>query len=269
MNVDLDGGLMRGLIIVFLMLVSANTSLAAKINGYAEKNGITITPNRVVDSKNGMPISDAKIRLPGKNYSTMTDKNGSFRLQADINAPTIMSVEKEGYKPFSLTMDRLATTKPIVIGIEKSTPADIVIEQNLLHLGDNNFSETSANATEFRAGSQGPFYSKRFNISMPKSRENAYFIIGSVIGIDTKMAVDLGQSNVKTAYSSAPEVIFNNRKIADLRINGDHQEILLPKGLIKPNQSNEIMIKTGRNLFQQTYVDYDDIELMNLYVEIY
>ena len=62
---------------------------------------------------------------------------------------------------------------------------------------------------------------------------------------------------------------FNNQKIADLKINGDHQEIKLPKNLIKQNQQNQIMIKTGKNLFQHSYVDYDDIELMNLAIEVH
>lgn len=262
---------MRG--IILLILITACTNLinlanAAPISGYAEKQGITIKPNRVVDSKNGMPIPLAKINIPSKNYTTTTDKDGNFKLQADINAPTIMSVEKDGYKPFSLTMDKLATAKPIIIGIEKSNPADVIIEQNLLHLGDDNFSETSANASEFRSGSQGPIFTKKFKIAIPKYNEEAYFIIGSVIGIDTKMAIDIGQSHVKTAYSSPPEIYFNNHKVAELKINGDHQEIRLPKHLIRPNQLNDITIKTGQNLFQTSFIDYDDIELMNLTVEI-
>lgn len=260
---------MRGIITLFLIFLGLNTACATQIKGYAEKQGITMKPNRVVDSSNGMPVSSAKVTIPSKNYSTTTDSNGNFQLQADINAPTIMSVEKDGYKPFSVTMDKLAITKPIVIGIEKSTPADIVIEQNLLHLGDDNFSDNSANAYEFRADSDGPFYVKNFKLSIPQGNENAYFVIGSVIGIDTKMAVDLGQSRVQTAYSSPPEIFFNNQKIADLKINGDHQEIKLPKNLIKQNQQNQIMIKTGKNLFQHSYVDYDDIELMNLAIEVH
>lgn len=260
---------MRGFIVILLLFINTIPSYATKINGYAEKQGITIKTNKVVDSTNGMPISAAKINIPAKNYKTTTDENGQFHLQADINAPTIMSIEKDGYKPFSLTMDKYAMTKPIVIGIEKSTPADIIIEQDLLHLGDNNFSETSANASEFRAFSKGPIYKKSFYITQPKLAKNVYLIIGSVIGIDTKMAISLGQSKVQTTYSSPPEIFLNNMKIADLKINGDHQEIKLPTNLIKRNQQNEIMIKTGQNLFQQNYVDYDDIELMNLSIEEY
>lgn len=256
----------RGIIILTLILIGAH-GLCAPFTGSVEKQDEKAKPNRVVDAKNGMPIPAAKIRIPSKQYTTQTAPDGSFQLQADINAPTIMSVEKEGYKPFSLTMDQLAVAKPIVIGIEKSNPADIIIEQNLLHLGDDNFSANSANADEFKAPSKGPFFTKQFKIPMPKANENAYFVIGSVIGIDTKMAIDLGQSRVTTAYASPPEIFFNNNKIAELKINGDHQEIKLPKNLIRPNQMNEITVKAGRNLFQTNYVDYDDIELINLSIE--
>ena len=33
-------------------------------------------------------------------------------------------------------------------------------------------------------------------------------------------------------------------------------------------EDNELMIKCGKNLFQTNYVDYDDIELANLRIEI-
>ena len=260
---------MRGIAFLLSIILTSNVVYCAQIKGYAEKQGITMKVNKVVDSTNGMPISSAKINIPSKNYSTITDEQGNFHLQADINSPTIMSIQKDGYKPFSLTMDKYAMAKPIVIGIEKSTPADIVIEQNLLHLGDNNFSESSANASEFRTFSTGPIYKKYFKIPSINYAQNAYLIIGSVIGIDTKMAVDLGQSKVQTTYSSPPEIFLNNAKIADLKINGDHQEIKLPTNLVKSGANNEIMIKTGQNLFQQSYVDYDDIELMNLSIEVH
>lgn len=254
------------LFVLFFFLMQV--SYCAPINGSVAKNG-EYSKNRVVDARNGAPISNAKIRIPSKQYSTMSRPDGTFELQADITGPTIMSVEKDGYKPFSLTMDKSAFSKPVVIGIEKSNPADIVVEQNLLHLGDNSFSENSANAGEFRIESSGPFFTKKIKIPLIKNFENAYFVIGSVIGIDTKMAIDLGQSKVQTAYSSPPEIYFNNNKIADLKINGDNQEIKLPKNLIRTNALNEITVRTGRNLFQKGYIDYDDIEMMNLSVTVH
>ena len=45
------------------------------------------------------------------------------------------------------------------------------------------------------------------------------------------------------------------------------QKIKIPPSLIRKNDVNEVTIKTGRNLMQTAYVDYDDIEFMNLFIE--
>ena len=58
--------------------------------------------NQIVDSATNMPIQNAKISLP--NYTTRTDNNGNFNLPK-IDAITILSVEKDGYRPFSLTIN--------------------------------------------------------------------------------------------------------------------------------------------------------------------
>ena len=39
------------------------------------------------------------------------------------------------------------------------------------------------------------------------------------------------------------------------------------ESIIKSNAPNQLTIKSGRNLFQMAYIDYDDIELMNLFIE--
>jgi hypothetical protein len=58
---------------------------------------------------------------------------------------------------------------------------------------------------------------------------------------------------------------FNGNKISEIQINGDGQKIRIPHNLIK--KINEVTIKTGRNLMQTSYIDYDDIEFMNLIIE--
>ena len=87
----------------------------------------------------------------------------------------------------------------------------------MYHIGDDNYSENSANAAEFRIKAIGPFYTKNFQFKTLAANEDAYLVIGSVIGIDTKMARDMGQSKVKTAYASAPQIFFNGNinKIID------------------------------------------------------
>ena len=249
---------------LFMSLCSA--SAFGAINGNVEKNGIYGDYNQVIDAKTQAPVSRADVKLPSKGYQTKTDEQGRFSLGAKINAPTIMSVEKEGYKPFSLTIDGQSTGKPLVIGIEKTNPHDILIDKELYHIGDDNYSEKSANASDFRIKAIGPFYTKNFNIKKLPPDGDMYLIIGSVIGIDTKMARDMGQSKVTTSFAAPPQIYFNGNMIAELNLNGDNQQIKIPRSLIRIGQ-NQLTIKAGKNLFQYAYVDYDDIEIMNLFIE--
>lgn len=245
------------LILISLYLTPA-CSYGAIFSGGVSK---VDTTNRIVDSNTNKPIPHAKISMPKYNYTTYSDDNGNFDLKAVSNS-TILSVEKQGYRPFSATI--LDTSKPLNISIEKSNLNDIVLESNVMHLGDDNYSSTSANAGNFRLRSSGPFFSKNFLMKANTLTAQNYLIIGSILGIDTLMARAVGQNRITNSYASAPEVYFNNTKIAEIQLNGDNQKIRIPNNLIRPNQQNEITIKTGRNLMQKAYVDYDDIEIANL-----
>lgn len=224
--------------------------------------------NRVVDSATNLPVAGAQIKVPQKNYNTYTDSDGVFMLDASINGDTILSVEKEGYKPFSLTINEQMASKPLVLGIEKAGAKDIVIDSNMFHLGDNSFSDLSANAGEFRVKAIGPYFSKKFSMANFIPGASAYLVIGSIIGIDTALARSMGQNKITNAFASPPEVFFNGSKIAEIQLNGDGQRIKIPSNLIMQNVANEVTVKTGRNLMQRAYVDYDDIEFMNLSIEI-
>ena len=142
---------------------------------------------------------------------------------------------------------------------------NITIDKDMFHLGDNNYSDTSANAGEFRVKCVGPYYTK--NVKISQATDSTYLVIGSIIGVDTKMARSMGQNRIANAYASAPEIYFNGNKIAEIQLNGDGQSFKIPKNLIKSGQNNEITIKTGKNLMQTSYIDYDDIEFMNLSIE--
>ena len=258
---------MQKIFITFFILLIVNLPAFSGIfQGGVEKNGM-LGSNKIYDSTTKAPIKGAKITLPQENYKTYTDSNGNFELDADINGQTVMAIEKPGYKPYSVTVDKNLANKPIILGIEKATAKDIVVDTNMFHLGDNSFSDLSANAGEFQVQSIGPYYSKQIKIPSVAPGSKLTLIIGSIIGIDTLMAKTMGQNKVTSAYASAPEVYFNGNKIADIQLNGDRQKIKIPYSLIRQNQLNEITIKTGRNLMQTSHVDYDDIEFMNLSVE--
>ena len=262
---------MHKLIISLILVFAISISLPAYcgvVQGGVEKQGLEDS-NQIVDSETNEPVSRAKISIPQKNYRTYSDSSGRFELGSKIDGQTVMSVEKAGYKPFSMTINEKMAATPLVLGIEKSTPQDITIETNMFHLGDNNFSDVSANAREFRVKTIGPYYSKNFKIKSVTTGSASNLVIGSIIGVDTELAKSMGQNKVTNAFSSPPEVFFNGSKIAEIQVNGDGQRIRVPNSLIKQNQLNEVTIKTGRNLMQRSYVDYDDIEFMNLSIENY
>lgn len=257
---------MKKLIIIFLILFLNLSVKATTFQGGVSELGAG-NSSRIVDKATGVGVGGAKVTLPKQRYSTETDSEGYFELNTQIDGTTIMSVQKENYKPFSVTINDQALSAPLVVGIEKSNSEGLVLDSNMYHLGDNNFSDLSANAGEFRMASIGPFYTKRFVWKNVKSTKPIFLVIGSIIGIDTDMARSIGQNKITNAFASAPEVYFNGNKISEIQINGDGQRIKLPPSLIRKNQVNEVTIRTGRNLMQTAYIDYDDIEFMNLFLE--
>lgn len=259
---------MKNLLLTLILLIfyTFTPAYSTTFQGGVSEQG-SGTSSRIVDRNTGVGIGGARIELPKQKYSTETDSEGYFELNTHIDGTTIMSVQKENYKPFSVTLNQKALSAPIVIGIEKTSADGMVLDSNMYHLGDNSFSELSANASEFRMESIGPFYTKRFLLKNVKFNKPIFLVIGSIIGIDTNLARSLGQNQINNAFSSPPEVYFNGNKISEIQINGDGQRIKIPPVLIRKNQVNEVTIKTGRNIMQTAYIDYDDIEFMNLFFE--
>ena len=228
---------MKKLLSIFLMLIFAFPTYAATFQGGVAEQGTT-NSSRIIDKQTGLGVGGANIRLPKQNYSTRTDQEGYFELDTQINGPSIMSVQKENYKPFSMTINDKTLNAPIVVGIEKSNASDLSLDANMYHLGDDSYSDMSANAGEFRMQAIGPFYTKRFTLKNLNLSKPAYLVIGSIIGIDTAMARSMGQNKIPNAFASPPEVYFNGNKISEIQLNGDGQKIKLPSSLIRKNQVN-------------------------------
>ncbi len=222
--------------------------------------------NKIIDSKTQNGISNAKISIPEAHFTTYSDKNGVFQLNVDLNQETVLFVQKDGYKDFSLTVDKNVINSPLKLGIEKTNPFDLQITQGLIHLGDNMFSDNSANSTDFRQNAEGAYLAREFKRPKTGSKQAVVVKIGTVIGLDTKKAKMMGQNKIAKVYSSPAEVFVNGNKIGLLDVNGDNFEFVIPNSILKEN--NELVIKTGRNLFQLDYVDYDDIELANVRIEV-
>ena len=252
------------LIITFFITLTAQAT--STFEGGISAEGYN-NSSRIIDKHTGVGVSGAKISLPKQRYTTQTDSQGFFELNTQIDGTTILSVQKENYKPYSVTISEQTLSAPLIVGIEKSNAHEMVLDSNMYHLGDNSYSDLSANAGEFRMTSIGPFYTKRFILKNVKFNKPLFLVIGSIIGIDSELARSIGQNKITTAFSSPPEIYFNGNKISEIQINGDGQKIKIPPVLVRKNQVNEITIKTGRNLMQTSQVDFDDIEFMNLFVE--
>lgn len=258
---------MKRLLFLFSILYIFNLNLvqAEVISGKINHDDINYQ-NRIIDSKSKAPLSGAKISIPDIGFTTYSDENGAFKLNANVNGSTVLFVEKDGYKIFSLTVDNTVLNTPLKLGIEQSSPFDLQITQSIVHLGDNMFSGNSANSKDFRNNAQGSYFSKTFNRPMYSQNQDVVIKIGTVIGLDTKKAKERGQNKIAHVWASPAEVYVNGHRIAHLELNGDNIEILVPKNIL--NSTNELVIQTGRNLFQQEYVDYDDIELANVRIEV-
>ncbi len=244
---------------IFFLTVTAD---AATVSGGISKMDMN-NANQIVDAVTNAPVGNAKVSLPKYNYSTYTDSYGTFSI-GKVLGPTIMSVEKEGYRPFSLTINDTIAARPLVVGITKSNISDVVIASDVFHLGDDNYSDASSGAGTFRLRSSGPYFRKTFKLGAEVKNGSNYLVIGSIIGVDTLMARSMGQNKIVNSYASPPEIFFNGAKIAEIQLNGDNQKIKIPNNLIRAGQQNEVTIKAGRNLMQTAYVDYDDIEIANL-----
>ena len=259
------------LIAIFLIFFTSLSIQAASVfEGGVSAEGTGLNGNkhnRIIDRATGNGVDGATITLPKERYSTKTDSQGYFELDTRIDGTSIMSVKKDNYKPYTVTVTDQTFSSPIVLGIEKSDANGVVVDSNMYHLGDNNYSDLSANAGEFRMETIGPFYTKRFILKNLKFNKPIFMTIGSIIGIDTEIARSMGQNKITNAFASAPEVYFNGNKISEIQINGDGQKIRVPASLIRKNQVNEVTIRTGRNLMQTAYIDYDDIEFMNISFE--
>ena len=258
---------MKKLIYILLgIILTWNYAFATTFTGGVSKVGQQES-NQVVDAQTKQGIEFAQITIPQKRFRTYTDANGNFELKnIQITQPTIMNVKKEGYRPFSLTINNgQSLNTPFKVELAKSEAADISLDTQILHLGDNSYSMNSANASDFKLKSIGPYYSKDFIMTQNAKRSTNYLVIGSIVGLDTKLARSMGQNNIRGgAYSSPAEVYFNGRKIGELKVNGDGQRIKIPNSLIKGDAANQITIKTGQNMMPSDHIDYDDIEVMNL-----
>jgi len=258
----------RVLAILVINFAFQNLAAAQALIGEVSKDEFKIRRPQVIDAQTKMPISDAVVSIPTENKVDFTNKDGFFKLTPSGNGPVILSVQKDGYRPYSLTLSEGKFNANALFEMQKSSPKSIIVSNDMMHLGDNSYSEKSSGACIINAPCVGPFFSKGFKVGNITPKTKAYVSIGSVIGIDTIQAMKLGQNRLTSATSTPMEIFVNGHKIAELKINGDNQKIPIPLKYLNQNSENILKIQTGINQAVTDYMDYDDVELMNLIVDI-
>jgi len=251
-------------LVIFTSISFSGFCSAQTLSGNINKEEFLEKSHIVVDGSTGLPVAGAEVSIPTEGIFTKTNNSGQFKLDTSFKSPTILSVQADGYKPFSLTINENENSKPFVIVVTKLFDNEIVIDSEIHHLGDDNFSDKSANAEDFKLSADGAAFSKEFFIEKFDLKSSPVLKIGTIIGLDTKMAHRVsGKTRIK-AFSSAMSVYINSKKVGEIKINADNQEIPLPKNLLKANSTNIIRLKTGINQQASSYIDYDDMEFINL-----
>ncbi|MGA7954010.1 MAG: dockerin type I domain-containing protein [Gloeobacterales cyanobacterium] len=247
---------------------------------------------RVLDQKTGEPIPNAEVQIPEEGITVRTDNYGRFTLPRELPSDRILTTRASEYAPFSLTT-RKDQKGSYDLRLEQLGPRLVVLDDQLHHLGDNNFSPQSANAGSFRLRAEGVELTRSFSLSkLPRS--GVTLRIGSLIGLDTAASIQAGQSGLRTAAQEPLQVLLNGQRVQELTLNGDRIQILLPQEGLRVG-NNTLTLRTGQatnyqmvenrdgGFFPllgsflglrvgynnvQKIMDYDDIELAHVTIEI-
>jgi len=220
--------------------------------------------NGTIVDDHHQPLSGVTVWVPDWQTSAVTRDDGTFTLPARAGKAAIASIQKPGYTPASATLDtdRLAGA-PFKLSLRKGDSGTIVLDNQLRHLGDGLYTANSAGAAQFRGNTQGASFHRQFRLhagALPRSLG-----IGSVIGLDTAMARQAGQSRFHKT-SSPVTVLLNGRIIGYIGLNGDGHRLPIPPDALIANGLNTLEIQTGHRT--DYTLDYDDIELMVVTLEL-
>lgn len=247
---------------------------------------------QVVDQQTGQPLSNVEVAVPGAGVSVQTDSQGRFQLPDNIPANQILVARLQDYVPFSQTTTGGPQTFQVELErLDQSTT--LLLESDVVRLGDNAYSAQSAAAGQFQLQAQGAELNRTFSLARiptqpPRLR------IGSLIGLDTVEAYRAGQTRIPGADMSPMKVILNGSTITTIGLAGDNLIIPLPLQHLRTGQ-NTLTLQTGQTVHSAanlqvpvniplfggnlrlgvpvgrsgaTRLDYDDVQLANVVVEL-
>ncbi len=240
----------------------------------------------VVDKETGKPLAGVEVSLPDEGITVRTDAQGRFQLPR-ASSGKILTAKASQYAPTAVTNQK---GNNFQLQLEKLSPRLLVIDDELHHLGDGNYSPTSANASDFRLRNQGYRYERTFALNkLPQG--DLFLRIGSLIGLDTNEAIQAGQSGTPLHQQDGLKIILNGQLINQIYLNSDNIIVSLPRWLLRPG-TNQLAIETPKmvnggmsfddsgggllsllrglgigNSPRMDAVDYDDIEFAHLVLE--
>ena len=109
-------------IILINLLLLQSSAFAKALIGEISKQDYKTNRPQVIDSMTKAPINDAVVTIPTESQVDFTDENGFFKITPSSNKPVILSIQKEGYRPYSLTLQDGTLKGGLVFELKKSTP---------------------------------------------------------------------------------------------------------------------------------------------------
>ena len=245
---------------------------------------------RVVDSQTGQPLSDVEVAIPGAGVSVRTDAQGRFQLPDNVPSDQILVAKLENYLPYSQATQSGSDSLELELDRwDRSTT--LVLETDVVRLGDNQYSAQSAAAGQFRLPPQGYQLVRTFELGrLPNTSPTLK--IGTLIGLDTPQAVRAGQSRVPYADMSPFSVSLNGQPVTTIALGGNDISVPLPLPLLRPG-INTLTLQTGQTVHAgrdrssvsipllggiigvrvpsssgSGRLDYDDIQLTNIVVDL-
>jgi hypothetical protein len=252
---------------------------------------------QVIDRQTGQPLSNVEVAIPGAGISVRTDSQGRFQLPDNVPTDQILVAKLENYLPYSQTTT--SQSGPLQVELDRwNQNATLVLETDVVHLGDDAYSANSAAANQFRLRTQGRELIRSFQLDrMPTS--SPILRIGSLIGLDTPEAARAGQTRVAEADMSPLVVVLNGIQVQTIPLAGNNIEVPLPINQLRQGL-NTVTLQTGKTFHPSfagsgaqvpvniplfggslrigipvgkvpqsaSQADYDDIELANVVIDL-
>ncbi len=242
-----------------------NTLAQMTLKGHVDKQAEPVQDSlqgEVRDAASNMPVPDAQVTLPDLGFRMKTDAQGRYSVPRYLGKqPIIMSIEKPGYAPFAVSISETGYP-PFTLRLQKMLQ-QLVLDTELRHLGDGSYSPGSSSAMSFRKAPDGPAIRIPFSLKGVSLSHASRLQIGSIIGLDTPMVHFLTGNDMDV--TATPLIVkLNGSTIAQIQVNGDNQQIRIPKALLRANTINTLEFETGYQYNDSGRLDYDDMEFIHL-----